>query len=248
MSCGCGLEWSSRRPWRAGPRSCARSSRFLRTAGERRRGGQDVRPVPARRGLLGRVPLALPRADDRRALVDRARVTRSTSPPPTGSSFFRNHGMLGLRRHRWRTVTGGSRDVRARRCSPRSAAHAAASTRPVRSVAPHDGRGRASAAPTTPSGAFDGGRDRDAARRARSLCSRTPPPEERRAAVGAFETTANETVLHTDAATRCRVATFGSLLVELPVARLRRATPQRPSLTYSLNRLQRLDDARRSTA
>ena len=34
MSCGCGLEWSSRRPWRAGPRLLREILRFLRTAGE----------------------------------------------------------------------------------------------------------------------------------------------------------------------------------------------------------------------
>ena len=33
VSCGCGLEWSSRRPWRAGPRLLREIARFLRTAG-----------------------------------------------------------------------------------------------------------------------------------------------------------------------------------------------------------------------
>jgi len=33
MSCGCGLEWSSKRPWRAGPRLLHEILRFLRTAG-----------------------------------------------------------------------------------------------------------------------------------------------------------------------------------------------------------------------
>ena len=34
MSCGCGLEWSSRRPWRAGPKLLREIVRFLRTADE----------------------------------------------------------------------------------------------------------------------------------------------------------------------------------------------------------------------
>ena len=50
----------------------ARSSASCAPPGDADVEGQDVRPLPARRGLLRLVPLALPGADDLRALVDRA--------------------------------------------------------------------------------------------------------------------------------------------------------------------------------
>ena len=218
VSCGCGLEWSSKRPWRAGPRLLREILRFLRTAGAADTDGKSFDRFLATRVTRSRfawhylVPMTS-------ALWSTAPERRSTSRPRTGSSSSTNHSMLGLRRSRWRTVTGGSRTyVRAlldRLGAPVHLGHAR------RLAAPHgggvelraaDGAARsfdaAVVATSAPTGlallddASDAEREilsalRVHRQRDRPAHRRAPPP----------------------------AAHVESLLVELPVARLRRRTP-----------------------
>ena len=143
--------------------------------------------------------------------------------------------MLGFGRFRWRTVTGGSRVYVV---GDRRAARAGTAARERRCAAiRRDGRRRRAARGRT---ARCGASTRWSSRRTptrRSRCSRIRATEERRA-LGGFAYTVNDTVLHTD-------SSF------LPRARAARASwnyrtgdDGRPTLTYYLNRLQRLEAER----
>ena len=128
--------------------------------------------------------------------------------------------MLGLRRTAGEPspaaaarTSGRCSSVSVRRCcSPRPCARCA-HRRAASSFATGDGTSRS----------FDGVVVATSAPRALALLE--DPSDEEREILSAFETTANETVLHTDAALLPE-RRVGSLLVELPVSRLRRLRRQ----------------------
>lgn len=232
MSCGCGLEWSSRRPWRAGPRLLREIVRFLRTAGEADVEGKSFDRFLRDEGYSDSfrwhylVPMTA-------ALWSTAPGDALEVPAVAGIDFFRNHAMLGLRRHRWRTVRGGSR-VYIRALLDRLGAQVQLAA-PVRSLARTDTgvevRGADGAVQ-----AFDGAVVATSAPRALDLLEDASVEE--REILSAFETTANETVLHTDARLLPRRASDrSSWNYQSPGCGV---LADRPSLTYSLNRLQKL--------
>ena len=144
--------------------------------------------------------------------------------------FFDNHGMLGFRdRPQWRTVTGGSRDVRARaHARPRRCRleHARRARRALRR--PRRGRRRG----------LRRGRHRHALRPGAGACSPTRRAAEREV-LGAIPYQANEAVLHTDASLMPnRRRAWASWNYHLG----RRAGPS--TVTYWMNRLQRLSTDR----
>ena len=234
MSCGCGLEWSSRRPWRAGPRLLREIERFLRTAGSADAAGKsfDRFLLDERYSDSFRWHYLVPMTS---ALWSTAPGEALAFPAAYGIEFFRNHSMLGLRRDRWRTVAGGSRAY-VRALLDRLGARVLVAT-PVRSLA-RSSTGVDLRTVDGTSRSFDGVVVATSAPRALALledCSL-----EEREILSAFEITANETVLHTDARL-------------LPRRRSDRSSwnyrspgcgiyADKPSLTYSLNRLQRLDE------
>ena len=114
-------------------------------------------------------------------------------PAAAGIDFFRNHSMLGLRRRRWRTVSGGSRTY-VRALLDRLGAPLSVAT-PVRSVA-RTATGVELRCADGAVRAYDGVVVATSAPRALALLE-DPSPDEREM-LSAFETTANETVLHTD--------------------------------------------------
>jgi len=229
--CACGVAWSSRRPWRAG-RLLAEIVRFLRTAAD-----ADVTGKTLAQFLHDE---AYSSAFRRHYLVPMASALWSSGPEDvlaipaeTGIAFFRTHGLLGLRRRRWRTVVGGSQtyvDTLLRRIG--APLHTETPVRSIRrlpgsvelivgdgSVRRFDGVVVATHAPD-------------------ALALLADPSTDEQRVLGAFTTTRNETVLHTDArllprrsgdraswnhrSARC---TDGSSL---------------PTVTYSMNRLQGL--------
>ena len=152
--------------------------------------------------------------------------------------FFDNHGMLGFGRFRWRTVTGGSRVYVVARSPSGSATRLRLGQRGARrSAATPDGvelraggrRGR-------------GASTRSSSRRTptrRSRCSRIRAPEERRA-LGGFAYTVER-----DRAAHRRVASSRARARRARRGTTGPATTGEPTLTYYLNRLQRLEaDAR----
>ena len=128
------------------------------------------------------------------------------------------------------------------RCSTASALRSSWQRRCARSRA--RATGSSFGPPTGRCAVFDGVVVATSAPRALALLEDASADE--REILSAFETTTNETVLHTDARLLPRDA-IGSLLVELPVARLRRARqPGRRSRTRSTG--SRGSTRRRSTA
>ncbi len=239
VSCGgCGLEYSGRRPF-AQPGNAARPGflalvweigRWLRT-GPPDDESQSLAEYLDARGYSQRfrrhflIPLTS-------ALWSTAPGHALEFPAAYAIRFFANHGMLGLRRLRWRTVSGGSRryvDAIAARLGDRL--RLGCGVRSIRRTA--DGVEIR----------VDGGVERfdqvvlaTHADQALALLE-DPTPQERRV-LGAFAYTRNEAVLHTD----------GSFL---PRARAARASwnyriggDGRPTITYHLNRLQALDAGR----
>ncbi len=235
MSCGCGLEWSSRRPWRAGTRLLREILRFLRTAGDAEAAGKSFDVFLRDEGYSESFRWHY--------LVPMAAALWSTPPGDTleipavyGIDFFENHSMLGLRRNRWLTVSGGSQTyVRALLGRIEAAVQLGV---PVRSLA----RTGAGVEVRTDDGAlrpFDGVVVATSAPRALALLEDASAEE--RASLSVFETTTNETVLHTDASLLPRRASDRSSWNYLsPGCGIQAA---KPSLTYSLNRLQRLATA-----
>ncbi|CAB4685458.1 unannotated protein [freshwater metagenome] len=147
--------------------------------------------------------------------------------------FYDNHGMLGFGRFAWRTVTGGSKTY----------VDAVVATLPngarlnqgVRSIARSEG----GVDVRTPDGLthrFD--RVVIATHADEALALLEDPSDAERAILGAFAYTVNETILHTDA----------SLLPRTKAARgswnYRMGNDGAPTLTYYLNRLQRLESTR----
>ena len=233
MSCGCGLEWSSRRPWRAGPRLLREILRFLRTAADADADGKSFDRFLRDEGYSEsfRWHYLVPMTS---ALWSTAPGDALGFPASYGIEFFRNHGMLGLRRNRWRTVTGGSR-VYVQALLDRLGARVQLAA-PVRSVR-RTGGGVELRVADGALRTFDGAVVATSAPRALGLLEDASVEE--REILAAFETTANETVLHTDPRLLPRRASDrSSWNYQSPGCGVH-AT--RPSLTYSLNRLQKLD-------
>lgn len=233
MSCGCGLEWSSRRPWRAGPHLLREIMRFLRTAGNADAGGKSFDRFLRDEGYSESfrwhylVPMTA-------ALWSTAPGDALEFPAAYGIDFFRNHSMLGLRRESWRTVTGGSRTY-VRALIDRLGARVHLAT-PVRSLARTtegvevrgaDGHVRAFGAAVVATSA------------PRALGLLEDASVEEHDILSAFETTENETVLHTDVRLLPRrISDRASWNYQSPGCGVH---ADRPSLTYSLNRLQKLE-------
>ncbi len=233
VSCACGLEWSSRRPWACGPKLLREIVRFLRTAdADDARGltlAEYVREHGYSEGFRRHYLVAMTAA-----LWSTAPSLALEFPAEALIRFFENHRMLGFRRHRWRTVAAGSRAyVRALLEKTGMPVHLG---RPVRSVR----RTADGVELTTDEGAerqYDGVVIATHAPQALSLL--TDPSDDERRLLSAFATTANETVLHTDASVLPRAANkHASWNVRLETCGDDQA---KPTMTYLLNRLQKLD-------
>lgn len=148
--------------------------------------------------------------------------------------FMANHGMLGFRRLKWRTVEGGSREY-VRAIVKRLGTSVRVRT-PVSAVERH------------PSGAhirLENGEVHDmdavviATHADQALALLADPSDDERRLLGAFRYTSSETVLHTD-----------SRLLPRPSARASwnfrtadcHSPDDKPTVTYYLNALQQLDE------
>jgi uncharacterized protein len=233
VSCACGLEWSSRRPWACGPKLLREIVRFLRTADSDDARGLTLAKYVRERGYS--------ESFRRHYLVPMTAALWSTAPSfaldfPAEAliRFFENHRMLGFRRHRWRTVAGGSRTyVRALLDKTGLPVHLGAPVRSVRRTADGvelrtaDGHARQ----------FDGVVIATHAPQALALLA--DPSDDERRLLSAFATTANETVLHTDARVLPGAASkHASWNVRLETCGDDQA---KPTMTYLLNRLQRIE-------
>ena len=238
---GCGLEYSGRRPF-ASPANAARPGflallweigRWLRTA----RASLDRSDYESHSLEEYLDEQRYSAAFRRHFLVPLTSALWSTAPGralefPAAYAirFFDNHGMLGLGRFRWRTVSGGSRtyvDAIARALGENL--HLGLGARSVRRLADgvevrtDDGEMRA----------FD--RVVIATHADHALTLLEDPSDEERRVLGGFDYATNDAVLHTDA----------SFLPRAPRARAawnyRLGDDGRPTVTYHLNRLQRLE-------
>ena len=243
---GCGLEYSGRRPF-ASPANAARPGflallweigRWLRTA------RASLEPRDYESHSLARVPRRAPVLAARSAATFSCRSPRRSGrrrpgralefPAAYAIRFFDNHGMLGFGRFRWRTVSGGSRayvDAIAR--AARGDLHLGLGVRSVRRArrrrrGAHRRRRRCGASTASSS-------RRTPIRR--SGCSTIRASDERRA-LGGFDYARNDAVLHTDASFLPRAARARAAW------NYRLADDGHPTVTYHLNRLQRLDAAR----
>ncbi|HEX6788681.1 MAG TPA: FAD-dependent oxidoreductase [Gaiellaceae bacterium] len=239
---GCGLEYSGRRPF-AEPRNAARPGflallweigRWLRTA----RASLDEQDFEShsleqyldeqrysarfRRHFI--VPLTS-------ALWSTAPGRALEFPAAYAIRFLDNHGMLGFGRFRWRTVTGGSRayvDAIAEHLGP--ALHLGLGVRVLRrsddgiELRTDDGELRA----------FDHVVVATHADQALALLE--DPSDDERRVLGGFAYTTNEAVLHTDSRLLPRRARAAW--------NYRLGDDGRPTITYHLNRLQRLEAER----
>jgi uncharacterized protein len=242
VSCRCGLEWSGRRPF-ADPRNAARPGfhallwevgRWLRTARrsleESDYESHSLGRYVVERGYSERfarhflVPLTS-------ALWSSAPERALDIPAAYAIRFFANHGMLGFSRFSWRTVRGGS-STYVRALAERLPIRLALGARSIRrddvgvDVTTDDGERRRYDAVVVATHADQ------------ALALLEDPSEGERRLLGAFGYTANDAVLHTD-------ERF------LPSRRAARASwnyqangAMRPTLTYYLNTLQRLDTDR----
>jgi len=241
VSCPCGLEYSGRRPFAqprrsVDPRHLAllwEIGRWLRTA-NRSLDELDCEHWSLERYLDER---RFSRRFRRHFLVPLTAALWSTAPGraleyPAASAirFFENHGMLGFRRFRWRSVSGGN-DAYVRRIGDRLGERLELGTG-VRSIR----RGPDGVDLTTAGGdhrRFDAAVIATHADQALRLLEDPSPVEQR--VLGAFQYTRNETILHTGV----------SHLPARPAARAawnyRLGDDGQPTVTYYLNRLQRLD-------
>jgi len=236
VSCsGCGLEYSGRRPF-AQPANAARPG-FVALLWEIGRWLRTARPGDESQSLAGYLDEhGYSQRFRRHFLVPLTSALWSTAPGralefPAAYAirFFDNHGMLGLGRFRWRTVSGGSRryvDAIAARLGDRLRLGSG-----VRSVR------------RSPDGVelrvgdeverFDRVVLATHADQALTLLE-DPTPDERRV-LGGFAYTKNEAVLHTDSSFLPRTARARAAW------NYRVGDDGRPTITYHLNRLQALD-------
>jgi uncharacterized protein len=155
-------------------------------------------------------------------------------PAAYAMRFFDNHGMLGFRRHRWRTVVGGSREY-VRRITDSLGGQLRLRTEAVALTRSFDGVELRTA--DGEKRQFDKAVVATHADEALALLA--DPSDDERRILAAFPYTRNETVLHTDE----RLLPMGltaraswNFSVEDC-----RAGAAAPTITYYLNRLQRLD-------
>jgi predicted NAD/FAD-binding protein len=241
---GCGLEYSGRRPF-AQPQNAA-SPRFLSLVGEI---GRWLATAHRSLGEADYERRSLAAWLDERRYSQRFRehflvpLTAALWSAPPGRAlelpaayaiqFFANHGMLGLRRFRWQTVTGGShRYVAAIAARLRGRVRTDLPVRSLRrgpegvELRTEDDRVHAFDAVVVASHADE------------ALALLEDPSREEREILGAFGYTRNAATLHTDS----------SFLPRTPAARAswnyRTGNGGRPAVSYWLNRLQRLDAER----
>jgi predicted NAD/FAD-binding protein len=147
--------------------------------------------------------------------------------------FLANHGILGFRRLRWKTVTGGSQTY-VRALSQRLRINLSTE---VRSIRRRDG-GVDLRLVGDVLRRFDGVVVATDAEQALRLLE--DPSEDERRLLGVFGNTENDTVLHTDERfLPRRVAARGSWNYQL---RDCGSSESNPTMTYYLNKLQRLDE------
>ena len=242
VSCSsCGLEYSGKRPF-AQPRNAGSPAfyrllweigRWLRTA-RRTLDEADYESVSLqsyldahRYSTAFRSHFLVPLTS---ALWSTAPGRALEFPAAYAIRFFENHGMLGFGRLQWRTVAGGSRryvDGVLGRLGP--AARVGIGVRSVR-------RSEIGVEVRTDDGHV---RDFDkvviATHADEALALLEDPSDAERRALGGFSYTVNDTVLHTDA----------SFLPRAKAARAswnyRTGNAGAPTLTYSLNRLQKIE-------
>jgi len=232
MTCACGASWSSRRPWRA-KRLLLEMVRFLRTAGAADTEGKTFDRLLRDEGYSDsfRWHYLVPMTS---ALWSTAPGQALDFPAAFGVGFFRNHGMLGLHRHRWRSIVGGSRAyVRAALDRIDAPLHLGL---PVRSVA-RAGDGIELRTADDRSRRFDSAVIATHAPTALALLEQ-PTVGERRL-LGAFAVTENEVVLHSDARLLPRGASDRpGWNYQSPGCGV---DADHATVTYSMNRLQSLD-------
>lgn len=236
VECACGVAWSSRAPWQAGPGLLHEILRFLRAAARDDAGDRTLAQYLQDEGYsrsfawhyAGPMTAALWSTAPGQALE---------APAAFVIDFFRTHGLLGARRHRWRTIVGGSAGYVRRlleqldvpvRCGV-----------PVREIR----RDAHAVGVTTADGVT---RSYDAVVLAthppQALALLADPSDAERRILGSFTTTRNEVVLHTDARmlpTRTRRRAAWNYHSDC-----RGVTAPPATVTYSLNRLQRLSGSR----
>ena len=240
-----GLEYSAVRLW-SQPRALVHPRfpgllreivRFLRTAGdalEERYAGTTLAEYVAQRGYS--------RAFRDLYLVPFTSALWSTAPAQTlafpvsyAVRFFQNHGLLGFRRHRWLTVTGGSRRyVEAITAPLGSRLHLGLPVTELR----RDPDGVSVRTADDAVRRFDAAVV--AAHAPQALAMIADADDLEREVLGAFRTTANSAVLHTDVRLlprRPSARASWNYLVDGPDA-----GGTRPTVTYYLNKLQKLDE------
>jgi uncharacterized protein len=244
----CALEWSGRRPF-AQPSNAA-SPRFLAFLAEVGRWLRTAKRALDDGSCAGRTldAFVAERGYSRRFrehfLVPLASALWSTSPDraldfPAGYAirFFHQHGMLGLGRFRWKTVSGGSRSYVAALCGRlRGRMHLGLGVREVR-------RSPAGIVVRTEDG-LERGFDKVvlATHADQALAILGDPSDEERKVLGAFGYTTNEAVLHSDPAL---LPSRRSARASWNFARKDcRTSNGRPTVTYYLNKLQRLETDR----
>jgi predicted NAD/FAD-binding protein len=241
VSCAsCGLEYSGRRLF-AQPRSLASRSftrllrdivRFLREDPRRVDPGLTLERWVAGLGYTREfrdhflVPLTA-------AIWSTAPSGALDFPAAYALRFFENHGMLGLRRFRWKAIRGGS-DSYVQAITSRLAGRLHLGTE-VRSVTRDGDRVTLE---TSRGDAFRFDRIVVATHPDQALRLLADPSDDERRILGAFTYSRNETVLHTDASLlprrRAARASWNYQLADC------RSPSERPTMTYYLNRLQRL--------
>ena len=242
VSCArCRLEYSGRRPFaRAGNlvgpgflRLLAEIARWLRESPSDAADGATLGQHAASRGYSRRfldhflVPLTA-------AIWSTAPEGALGFPAAYALRFFENHGMLGFRRTRWRTVTGGSETyVRAVLGRIGGRVHLGTEVKAVR----RDADGVTVETSRGETRRFDKVVVATHPDQALRLLDNASDNERR--ILGAFRYTPNETVLHTDErflpTTHAARASWNYLVSDC------RSPASMPTMTYYLNRLQRLD-------
>lgn len=238
----CGLEYSGRRPF-AQPANVVRP-RFVRLLADIARFLRNARGEVSGEMTLERflhVGRYSPEFRDH-FLVPLTAAIWSTAPGgaldfPAAYAirFFDNHGMLGFGRFRWKTVIGGS-DIYVRAITERFGERLRLETE-VRAVRRDEG---GVTIETSRGGAHRFDKVVIATHPDQALSLLTDASDDEHRVLGAFRYTANETVLHTDERFLPRRkparASWNYQLSDC------RASSSRPTMTYYLNRLQRLDE------